>query len=322
MARWYTMDFALEVSLSGTGCAKGESGEDGVQLVIFHAGSLSIPMRDIAAAFEAKHPGVKVVRESSGSRAAARKITDLGRKCDLMLSADYTVIDQLLLGEHASWILPFVTNEIVLAYSKALPPEEVPATGNWRDLIVAEDARVGHGDPDSDPCGYRALMVLQLAAEEMAEAGFYDTVQQRTVGHIRPKASDLVALLEVAELDYAFLYRSVATQHGIPFLELPTSLNLSDPKLASSYSAAGVEISGHEPGTKIRKVGAPIAYGLTILTTTKRPKLALDFVEFLLHEQHGLKILQQHGQASLVPAPTATYDSLPERLRAYASPPK
>lgn len=318
MARWWTL--GLVVALWVQGCGNGADAGVDKELIIFHAGSLSIPFRAVAAAFEARNPGVKVVREASGSRTAARKIADLGRQCDVMASADYTVIDELLLPEHATWNLLFATNEVVLAYPRELPSERVPTPENWLPLLMAKGARVGHSDPDSDPCGYRALMVLQLAQKESGIAGLTAAVEANASGHIRPKASDLIALLEVGELDYAFLYRSVAVQHGAAYLELPDSLNLGDRSRARDYAAVTVQVSGPAPGSTCVKTGAPVVYGVTVPTSAPHPQLALEFVEFLVQEQHGLEILRQHGQSSQVPAPTTTYNRLPERLRAYAHP--
>ena len=86
MARWWTVSLVLALALPG--CRNGAEAAAVRELVVFHAGSLSIPLREIATAFEASHPGVKVVREASGSRAAARKISDLGRNCDVLALAD------------------------------------------------------------------------------------------------------------------------------------------------------------------------------------------------------------------------------------------
>ncbi|MBU0879785.1 tungstate ABC transporter substrate-binding protein WtpA, partial [Patescibacteria group bacterium] len=44
------------------------------ELIIFHAGSLSIPFEEMEVNFEKKYPDVDVVREIGGSRACARKI--------------------------------------------------------------------------------------------------------------------------------------------------------------------------------------------------------------------------------------------------------
>ncbi len=45
------------------------------KIIVFHAGSLSVPFSQIEKAFETKYPQYDVQREASGSRAAARKIS-------------------------------------------------------------------------------------------------------------------------------------------------------------------------------------------------------------------------------------------------------
>ena len=80
------------------------------KLIIFHAGSLSVPMEQVEKEFEAKYPKVDVLRESVGSQKCARKITDLKKPCDIMASADFRVIDKLLIPEYTRmniWILVF-----------------------------------------------------------------------------------------------------------------------------------------------------------------------------------------------------------------------
>ena len=61
-------------------------------LKIMHAGSLSLPMQQMANAFSTAHPGVKVERVAAGSRSLIRKVTELGAKTDVMASADYRLI--------------------------------------------------------------------------------------------------------------------------------------------------------------------------------------------------------------------------------------
>ncbi|MBN1977621.1 MAG: substrate-binding domain-containing protein, partial [Anaerolineae bacterium] len=73
------------------------------KLVIFHAGSLTVPLDELTKAFQTKHPAVTFETEASGSNDAARKISELDREADLMMSADYTVIDKLLIPDFADW---------------------------------------------------------------------------------------------------------------------------------------------------------------------------------------------------------------------------
>ena len=91
-----------------------------------------------------------------------------------------------------------------------------------------------------------------------------------------------MALLEVGEIDYIFIYRSVARQHGLKWVALPDEINLKNPEMAEIYRKVSVEISGQTPGSLITKAGAPMVYGVTIPKSARNPKAALAFVAFLL----------------------------------------
>ena len=80
-------------------------------LVIFHAGSLSVPLKEVAAEFKKLYPQVNIQMEAAGSVASARKITDLDKPCDIMASADYAVIDRMLIPKFADYNIKFATNE-------------------------------------------------------------------------------------------------------------------------------------------------------------------------------------------------------------------
>ena len=57
---------ALSISSCGGG---GSGGEE--TLIVFHAGSLSVPFREISEKFMEENPGVTVLLEAAGSRTAA-----------------------------------------------------------------------------------------------------------------------------------------------------------------------------------------------------------------------------------------------------------
>ncbi len=69
----------------------GEESNQKQKLIIFHAGSLSVPFKEIAKEFEKLNPNTKIILEVAGSGTCARKITDLHKPCDIMASADYKV---------------------------------------------------------------------------------------------------------------------------------------------------------------------------------------------------------------------------------------
>ena len=285
------------------------------KLVIFHAGSLAVPMKALAEAFQSEHPGVTFETEASGSRSAARKISELGREADVMMSADYTVIDELLIPDFADWNIQFARNAMVIAYTDKSKYAAEINTDNWYEVLTRAGVIYGHSDPNADPCGYRTLMVWQLAEKHYEVPGLYQTLDEHCPpGNVRPKAVELIAMLQSGDMDYAFEYRSVAVQHGLKFVELPDEINLSQVEQADFYKQAKVEVSGKEPGTTITKTGKPIVYGITIPRNAPSPGLALEFVKFLLGPE-GQVIMEQQGQPPIVPPVADNRDALPATLR-------
>ena len=120
------------------------------KLIIFHAGSLSVPFKQMKEKFEKENPGVEIFLESAGSVKCARKITDLNKPCDIMASADYKIIDQLLIPAYAQWNIQFATNEMAIVYHGASKYSEEINRDNWYEKLLREDVIFGRSDPNSD----------------------------------------------------------------------------------------------------------------------------------------------------------------------------
>lgn len=286
--------------------------------MVFHAGSLSVPFKQIAKAFEQENPGVNVFLEAAGSRDCGRKITELGRPCDVMASADYAVIDTLLIPEHAAWNIKFAGNEMAVVYDERSRYAGEITADNWPAILSRDDVSYGRSDPNSDPCGYRTLLMWRLAETHYGQPGLAGRLSKKDLRYMRPKETDLLALLETRTIDYIFLYRSVAEQHGLKWLALPDAVNLKKPELAETYAKASVELTGATPGSTVTRKGEPMVYGVTIPSNAPNPGAALAFVTFLLEKDKGLAIMKNNGQPSVVPSPTETYDKLPKPLRKFA----
>jgi molybdate/tungstate transport system substrate-binding protein len=212
-------------------------GEPQGKVVMFHAGSLSVPFEAMEKAFEAKYPKVDLLREGSGSQAAARKITDLKKPCDIMASADYKVIDKLLVPEYADWNIRFATNQLVLCFTEKSKHADKVNKDNWYEILQNKGVVWGHSDPNLDPCGYRALMVLQLAEKFYKKPGLYNAIiANRPKENIRPKSVELVSLLQTGNMDYAWEYLSVAVQHGLKYVVLPDEINLGNYRFDDFYA--------------------------------------------------------------------------------------
>ena len=135
---------------------------------------------------------------------------------------------------------------------------------------------------------------------------------------MRPKETDLLSLLETGNVDYIFIYRSVAEQHMLKYLLLPDEINLKKPEFSDLYNSVSVEIKGKKPGEKIIQKGEPMIYGITILKNSPDKFAALAFVKFLLSKDSGMKILERLGQPSVIQSETISYDNLPDELKSFA----
>jgi molybdate/tungstate transport system substrate-binding protein len=286
------------------------------ELIIFHAGSLSVPFKQMKEKFEKENPGVEIFLESAGSVKCARKITDLNKPCDIMASADYKVIDNMLIPEFTDWNIRFAGNEMAIVYHDKSKYAEKINAHNWHQILMRDDVFFGRSDPHSDPCGYRAILTTQLAENYYNIAGLSEKMLAKDNEYIRPKEVDLLALLESNTIDYIFLYRSVAQQHKLNYVILPDSINLKNPDLADYYKNARTDITGKEPGTTITVTGEPMIYGITMLNEAPNKDLALKFIEFIFSET-GAKIMEQNGQP-LIKTKSNTYENIPETLKEFA----
>ena len=321
MKKMVLVPTCLLILFSGCGDAeKQNAGEDSVsgKLVVFHAGSLSVPFREIVREFNKVYPNVEVFCESGGSRTCARKISDLNRRCDIMASADYRVIDNLLIPEHAEWNIKFATNEMAIVYHEASRKSKEISGDNWYEILLDSEVAFGRSEPNADPCGYRAVLTMQLAEKHYGKPGIAAKLLAKDTKYIRPKETDLLSLLESNEIDYIFLYRSVAQQHGLKYISLPDEINLKKAELADVYQAASTKITGKKPGEFITKKGAPMVYGITIPRNAPNPKAAIAFTKFVLSRDRGMAIMVKNGQPSAVPSPSETYDKIPDVLKEFA----
>ena len=286
-----------------------------VRVVVFHAGSLSMPMMKLEEAFEEQFPQYDIQREAAGSRTSARKISDLNRSCDVFLSADEEIITSLLIPDHALWSIPFATNELCLVYRDDIGLDESQSPAEWMDILSQKKIRVGRSDPDSDPCGYRTVQALKLA-DLTNQTEISREIMIASQQNVRPKSADLIAMLETGALDVAFMYRSVAEQHGLKYIIFPDTINLANPTMAHQYAKVSVDVSGATPNSSVQLKGVPIVYGLTIPSKAAEIEGAEKFISFLLSEE-GAALLEENHQSVLRERPVNDYDTIPDSLKPH-----
>ena len=297
-------------------------------------------MEELEQRFEELHPNVDVQREAAGSVTSVKKITELGKQADILASADYNLIPSMMMPEFADWYVAFARNQIVIAYTNDSKYSSDINQDNWYEILRRPDVTFGISNPNDDPCGYRSQMVTQLAENHYADASIHDDLMAANTGitvlsengtHIikvppseeidpntekimlRSMETELSSALEMGEIDYFYIYRSVAVQHGFEFVELPPQIDLSSIEYADQYNKVNIELAN---GNVIE--GKPIVYGITVPNNAQQPDLAVEFVELLLSEE-GQSIFLDNGQPPIVPAIASDVNAVPEGLENFQS---
>ena len=309
-----------------------------IVLKVFHAGSLTGPLEKVEARFEADYPNVDVQLEPAGSVQCVQKVTEVGELADVVASADYSLIPNMMMPDYTDWYIVFAKNEMTLAYSETSRYADEINEENWYEILHRPDVKWGFSNPNLDPCGYRTPMVIQLAEAEYGDDALFESLVSDycsiTVSEvdgvyiidssmealapdtdkisIRDKSVELISLVESGGLDYAFEYSSVAKQHGMMYLDLPESIDLSELAYADAYSTVKVEkISG-------TSTGKPIVYGVTVPSNALHPEYGALFIQYMIDDT-GDSVFTELGQPPINPAMVDNFDAAPESLIPFIS---
>ncbi|TET32545.1 MAG: hypothetical protein E3J72_19305 [Planctomycetota bacterium] len=258
-----------------TSCTDGSG-----KLVVFHAPCYS-PVMDAIRAEQEKSLGVKLVSEVSGSQVACRKVTELGRECDLLIVADSGLLRNIA-SSRCSWRLDFAHDSVVLGVGTRAKKVD-DAEKDWVPVLLDEKIRLGRVDENLGPIGYRTLLVWALK-EKKGHPGLGEKLRKKSVKTVE-HVSQLAALLKAGDVGYGFLYRTTCLKNDIRFIELQKEINLGSPGV--DYSGTEVSFTGLKAGKKetIKIKGSRITYGLTIPDNAPGREKAIEFVRYILSDR-------------------------------------
>lgn len=261
---------------------------------IIHAGALHRVIGNCLEIFAHQYPEVKLEMTGVGSREGAKRLL-AGEQYDIIALADQALFAELLVPDLVESYFIFATDQIVIGYDRFSKGSQEITQDNWVDLLLRPGVKFARSDHNLDPCGYRTLMVWQLAENLYQRPGLCQRLEQAVIPYATyPKSLDLAGALLQGKVDYAFLYSSEAKQLGFPYLTLPAKINLSHPAYADYYDQSAVAVESKIPGKNIIIHGKPIEFAVGIVKTTPHLALAQQFVD-LLTGSEGHEILEACG---------------------------
>ncbi|GAB6180855.1 tungstate ABC transporter substrate-binding protein WtpA [Desulfotomaculum defluvii] len=263
-------------------------------LKILNAGALHRVIGNCIKAFSVENPKITLEMKGIGSREGAKMLL-AGEKCDIIALADQALFAELLVPDLVENYFVFATDQIVIGYDHFSKGSKEITSENWADILLQPEVSFARSDHNLDPCGYRTLMVWQLAENLYNRPGLSKELENACTHYTTyPKSLDLAGALLEGKVDYAFLYSSEAKQLGFPYITLPARINLSNPAYADYYDQAAVSVESKIPSKNIIIHGKPIEFAVGISKTTQHLDLAMKFVD-LLTGQEGHAILEECG---------------------------
>jgi len=246
------------VAAAGCGSDSGagvSSARSGGTLTVFAASSLTDAFTKLGSVFQLQHPGWEVRFEFLGSDQLAAQI-EQGDPADVFAAASPRYPQQLQADHLLGATTNFATNTLVLA----VPPDNPAGITSVRNL---GNAKLVVADP-AVPIGAYTLTVLANLGIDPSSLNIVSQEQ---------KTTDIVAKLELGEVDAGFIYTSDATTAGSKLKTIPLP--------ASAQATA--------------------TYPVAVMTGSANPKAAQQWIDLVTSAQ-GQRVLTGDGFG---PAPSS-----------------
>jgi molybdate/tungstate transport system substrate-binding protein len=288
------------------------------QIYVLYAGSLGNLMeKDIGPAIS-RATGYEYFGEAKGSLLSANMIKEKLRSPDVFISADPRVNHLLMGAENGNlvrWYATLFGNEIVLGYNpNSRFAAELKQVGTNElqlyEILQQKGFRLGRGDPELEPKGYRTVFLFELAEKYYQKPGLAIKILN-DASHLTPifPEEQLWARLEAGQLDAGIFYRNEVAEHALPFITFPRELNLSDPELDPYYSTAR-----YASPRGAAYSGSAIVYTVTIPQNSRNRDGAIALVAFLLSDE-GRKIMERHALRIIQPVVSGDIAAVPLTLQ-------
>ena len=263
-------------------------------LRIIYAAALQQVMEKCLEHFYKQNSGLKFEMEGVGSREGAKRLLS-GEKYDIIALADQALFAELLVPDLVKDYFVFAADQLVIGYDRSSRESKEITPENWVDTLLKQQVRFARSDHHLVPRGYRTLMVWQLAEKFYNKPGLCSTLEAACMPYSTfPQSLDLSSALFRGKIDYAFLYSSEAKQLGLPYIALPSKINLSNPAYAKFYDLASVTVESKIPGKNVIIHGNPIEFAIGLSKDSQYTELAQSFVD-LLTGPEGSSILEEYG---------------------------
>ena len=271
--------------LVGGGIASGSFGhllaEQLNVLDVASAGSIRAMLDGPLKVAAAQSMKLDLHSHAQGADAVARSLAEGSLHADVFISITAGPMRTVMQAGKADIAYPIARTEMVLVYSpksRFASMFEAAAAGktNWWEILQEPDLRFAHGNPAGDPGGRNAFFVMMLAARKY---GHPEMVERLLGPVVNPPpsapAGNNQEKLQTGELDASASYRVGVSSGNLPFIVLPSDINLSGDNVAAEHPDVSLPINDmtYRP--------EPLIFYAAKLRNAANPRGAASFVDWL-----------------------------------------
>jgi molybdate transport system substrate-binding protein len=172
------------------------------ELYVSGAASLTNAFDETKAAFEKKHPGVKVLTNYAASNPLLKQMQE-GAPVDVFATADQQTMDKAQAAKlvKVESRRNFALNDLVMI----VPADSRAALKDVKGLTMGTVKKIAVGNPDSVPAG-------RYAKASLARAGLWEELQPKYI--MAASVRQALDYVSRGEVDAGFVYRTDALKAG------------------------------------------------------------------------------------------------------------
>ncbi len=282
--------------LSSTSASSTTSSITSSGLILYSADAYVNETQTLESSFTHQTGIPTLPPKSAGSLVLGQEIAQ-GNPVSVFISVSKPAVQNATLkSEFGGWAIAFASDYMSLVYSSASMQNSAAmvvissynnavsanTTLAWFDFfsnVTSGSVKVGISNPNGDPAGFRAWIVLEAAgyAYNDNNTNYFSNRMIANGGNITgASAADLVAPLESGQIQFLFIYKSAAISDKLHVMDVPSQVNLGSPAFSSFYSKFTYTIS-----TGVQ-TGGVVALWITVPKDSTDPTDSALFVAFVV----------------------------------------
>lgn len=256
-------------------------GQELVTLDVASAGSIRPMLEGPFKSSAARALMLDLHTHAKGADAVAEAIVDESLRADVFIPVTAGPMLTVMRAGKAEIAYPVASTEMVLVYSpksRFASQFEAAAKGkaNWWEILQKPGLRFAHGNPAGDPGGRNAIFTMMLAAKKYNQPDLVKKLFGSTF--TPPPASpggNNQQRLQNGDLDAATSYKIGPDWIHLPYIELPSDVNLSGQHVHAEHPDISLSI-----GDKTY-YPEPLVYYAAVLKGAANSHGAIAFTKWL-----------------------------------------